>query len=169
LDLTFSIVLPAPGQAPFYWIACQHKTPHHYLRSDFTTHDNGALALKNIIAIAKDPAAAAKHYVKNWQASIIEDEDLATGPVIVRRGNVELHIYTPANFYLAFEGIVLRTGEDHIVGFSALVKDIDQIPQRLQTAGFSPLNVGGKITVQPSQACGCLVVFEGDNSGENMQ
>jgi len=155
LDLTFSIVLPTPGQAPFNWIACQHKTPNHYLRPEFTSHQNGAIALKNIIALAQDPARAARHFGDNWQAEIS-----GIAPVVVRRGDVELHIYDQETFQSSFGGFVLNRSEDHLVGFTVSVMDLELVGEQLSEAGLSPFKSGDKIIVDPSQACGTLVVFE---------
>ncbi|MCF6262807.1 MAG: hypothetical protein L3J24_04375 [Xanthomonadales bacterium] len=49
------------------------------------------------------------------------------------------------------------------------ILDIAQISQRLNKAGFSPVSVGEEVVLQPFDACGCLVVFEGENSRENTQ
>ncbi len=155
LDLTFSIVLPAPGQAPFNWIACQHKTPHHYLRPDFTTHANGALALKNVIGVARDPRQASRHYHEGWNARVSGEN-----PVVVARGDVELHIYDQKGFGSAFAGITTPGRHSHLAGFTVLVRDLVSLEQRLESSGFSPFRHGDRVIVDPSKACGSLVVFE---------
>ncbi len=155
LDLTFSIVLPTPGQAPFNWIACQHKTPHHYLRPEFTSHPNGAIALKNIVAVASDPAQAAKHYRDNWQAEVMGIE-----PVVVRAGDVELHVYEHRTFASFFGGFAPNRSEDHLVGFTVSVADLVMVGEQLREAGLSPTHRGNRIILDPSDACGNLVIFE---------
>jgi len=159
IDLAFAIVLPSPGQAPFYWIACQHKTPQHYLRPDFTAHANGATAMGRIIAVAQDPQAAAEHYEKYWSASIVAPAT-SSGPVMVNCGDVHLHIHTRETIARAYGGINIERREDHIVGFAARVEDIDAVFGRLEKNGFSPQLAGQNIIVDPSRCCGCLVVFE---------
>jgi len=155
IDLAFSIVLPGVGQAPFYWIACQHKTPQHYLRQDFTQHENGALALSKIIAVARDPLKSAKHYEKYWAAKISDTE-----PVIVATGQVELHIHSRKSFSNNYPGIDLQRPEDHIVGFVASVSNLSFLQNKLNQNGFAPQEAGSKIVLNPSQCCGCLVIFE---------
>jgi len=155
IDLAFSIVLPGVGQAPFYWIACQHKTPQHYLRQDFTQHDNGARALSKIIAVAGDPLKSAKHYEKYWAANISDTE-----PVVVATGQVELHIHSRKSFSNTYPGIDLQRPEDHIVGFVASVSSLDSLQNTLDQNGFAPQKSGSNIVLNPSQCCGCLVVFE---------
>ena len=159
LDLAFSIVLPAGGQAPFYWIACQHKTPQHYLRREFTGHDNGATEMSKIYAVAQNPIGAADHYEKLWAAAV-EDTGSNGGPVILRRGRVQLHIHSHETFGRTFPGIALQQTDDHIVGFATRVPDAGAMYQILSDNGFKPLKTRSEIVVGPSQCCGCMVVFE---------
>ncbi|MCF6320753.1 MAG: VOC family protein [Rhizobiaceae bacterium] len=160
IDLSFSIALPGVGQAPFYWIACQHKTPQHYLRDDFTRHENGGLCLSKIIAIAKNPSDAAAHYEKFWSAKIT-----GVSPVVLTNGQVELHIHSTESFKETYPGIELKRTEDHIIGFVVSTTKFASIQQNLIANGFSPLMFKSTIGLDPAQACGCMVVFEeyGDN------
>jgi len=155
IDLSFSITLPSVGQAPFYWIACQHKTPQHYLRPDFTRHDNGGMALSKIIAVAENPPASAGHYEKYWSATVS-----GTMPVIITTGQVELHIYNREGFSETFPGVKLQRREDHIVGFVASTSKFRSLRQDLTSNGFKPLIFKSMIGLDSSQTCGCMVVFE---------
>lgn len=159
IDLAFSIVLPSPGQAPFYWIAVEHKTPQHYLRPDFTAHANGATAMSKIIAVAHDPRAAAKHYEKHWSATITGPSS-GSGPVTVTRGDVQLQIHTHKELAKTYAGTKIERSEDHIVGFVARVGDTETVAEHLDNNGFSPMRAGPAIVVAPTKCCGCLVVFE---------
>ncbi len=159
LDLEFSIVLPSVGQAPFYWIACQHKTPQHYLRQDFVEHKNGGLLLKKVIAISENPQEAANHFATNWAAAVSERED-QNAPVVVTRGVVELHIFDRENYSNHYPGVEIARNEDHIAGISVSVRSISNLEDLLKDNGFEPLKPGSAIVLPPSQACGCLVVFE---------
>jgi len=129
----FSVVIPTPGQAPFYWNLCQHKTPQHYARPEFTTHDNGARRLSAIIAVADDPDAAACHYQQHWGAAISCQD-----PVSVTVGDVTLRIYSPAGFQQTFPGIAAP--QNGLAGFAVAADSFRLIP--------------------PEDACGCVVVFE---------
>jgi glyoxalase-like protein len=159
IDLAFSIVLPAGGQAPFYWIACQHRTPQHYLRADFTTHANGATELSKIIALAQDPAAAARHYGDMW-AGAIDDTTPQGGPVIIKRGRVALHIHSPESLAATYPGVTPQQDNDHIVGFGVVVASPEDMHHNLTANGFEPKIAGENVVLDPSQAHGCLVVFE---------
>ncbi len=159
LDLAFSIVLPQAGQAPFHWIACQHKTPHHYRRPEFVTHSNDANLLKNIITVSDNPVKSAGHYEKYWGARIITKRQSGS-PVIVTLGEVELHIYDRGGYSQHFPGVGLIHEGDHIAGFTVRVAPIAKLEAMLKSNGFSPVLTESAIVVPPEQACGCLVIFE---------
>lgn len=159
LELEFSIVLPEVGQAPFYWIACQHKTPQHYLRKGFVTHKNAGVLLKKIIAVSQNPRSAASHFAENWAASI-SMPDSKSAPVVVRRGTVELHIFDRHSFDRTYPGVVLQQDEDHLAGISVSVKSLRSLSDILQRGGFQPIVQENAVIIPPSQACGCLVIFE---------
>jgi Glyoxalase-like domain len=157
IDLAFSILLPEVGQAPLYWIGVEHKTPQHYLRSDFTAHPNGATALSTIIAIAGDPQATAQHYADVWGAQII-----VSGPDLVRvePGEVRLEIHTPQSFAASCAGLSLRTNDVHIAGFAVRVDDLEKTRVMLKENGFTPEKMGEKLVLDPARAAGCVVIFE---------
>ncbi len=157
IDLAFSVILPTAGVAPIYWISCEHKTPQHYLRDTFTKHQNGSTELNKIIAVAQDPATAAQHYQEHWAATLTTQKD---GPVFVSCGRVQLVLHSPDTFSKAYPGVKLAQKEDHIVGFSALVGDIETVQDSLVQNGFNPQKTGGTLVLDPTQCCGCLVVFE---------
>lgn len=93
LALAFAVAIPQLDQSPFYWNFCQHRTPHHYVRSDFTTHANTITRLSAVIAVHEDPVEAARHYERMWQ-SAPEGADPAT----IAIGAVKLEIYGPQRF-----------------------------------------------------------------------
>lgn len=130
----FSVVIPTPGQAPFYWNLCQHKTPQHYARPEFTSHQNGARRLTAIIAIADAPSAVAGYYQQHWGAAASSHD-----PVAITVGDVSLRIYSPSGFQQAFPGI--------------------KAPHKSGLAGFAVAS-DHKRLISPDEACGCLIVFE---------
>jgi glyoxalase-like protein len=159
LDLAFSIVLPSGGQAPYYWIACQHKTPQHYLRPDFTRHANGSTRLSHVIAVAQNPSEVAKHFVTHWGSKAVKPE-APDAPIRVTRGDVELHIFSREGFLARFPGISLERENDHIVGFAVSVPSLEKLAEHLKDAEVPVQKSPGAVFVPPSEACGTLVVFE---------
>ena len=158
LEFSFSIVLPEGGQAPFYWIACQHKTPQHYLRPEFVSHENGGFALTKIIAVADDPVLAADHFSKFWNMPLKKEGEL--GPTIVCGERVGLHVYSPESFRKDFGGISPSRNENHIAGFGVSVASLEGLEAHLKGNGFAPGRIKNGLVLDPVEACGCLVVFE---------
>ena len=93
----FAVAIPALDQTPFYWNYCQHKTPQHYVRPDFTDHGNAVTRLGAVLAVHPDPAYAARAYSGPWQADPSGDD-----PAIVAAGSVALEIYSPVSFAARF-------------------------------------------------------------------
>jgi len=102
---------------------------------------------------------AARHYQEMWAASIVDPEPV-NAPVIVDCGPVQLHIHSRETFADIHPGIDLNRDEDHIVGFVARVGNTGELADYLKEQGFKPRDIGGAIVLDPSQCCGCLVVFE---------
>ncbi len=159
IEFSFSIVLPEGGQAPFYWIACQHKTPHHYLRPEFVSHENRSLALTRIIAVADNPASAAEHFSRFWDMPVKKGDEGQTS-AFVSGERVALHIHSDASFREAFAGVAPIRTEDHIAGFSVVVENLDALESHLRANDFSPHRTREGLVLDPAEACGCLVVFE---------
>jgi Glyoxalase-like domain len=151
----FAVLIPDPGQSPFYWNVCQHKTPEHYVRPDFVHHENGAKALTAVIAVADKPGPLADHYRERWGAEVI-----GNGPVRVRLGAVELRVYGRAALEEAFPRIAPVANGDRLVGFAVSCSDPDKITRDLKRNGFNPLGDGDTRYLMPAETEGSLVVFE---------
>jgi len=151
----FAVLIPEAGQSPYFWNVCLHKTPEHYFRSEFVSHDNGARGLSAVIAVASDPVAMAEHYKAVWDAEIV-----GSAPVCVRIGAVDLRIYSPAELEAAFPALAPVGDTDRLVGFAISCSDTDKTAEYLQGNGFSPLPAGDSFYVAPAETDGNLVVFE---------
>ena len=149
----FSVAIPDLDQGPFYWNFCQHKTPQHYVRPEFTDHDNGALALTSVIAVADDPGAAADHYRRYWQA-----ECIGTDPVRIRLGQVDLVVHSPASYGDRFGGDEV----DHVGlrGFTIASASLSEARERVVANGIAIAEVAGGFMVSLDDALGTLIVFE---------
>jgi len=101
-------MIPTIGQSPYYWNYCQHKTPQHYVRPEFTEHPNGVHSMVGVMAVHDDPAAAAAACAEPWRLT-----PTATDPVSVTPGDVTLDIFSPAVF-------AARYGASAAVGLTGL-------------------------------------------------
>ena len=151
----FAVAIPALDQGPFYWNFCQHKTPQHYARPDFVDHDNGALALTSVIAVADDPGGAADHYRRYWQA-----ETVGIDPVHVRRGKVDLVIHSPASYADVFAGDEAEPGG--LRGFTVACTSLSRAWDHFVAKGIAVTEIEAGIMISPKDALGTLVIFEAD-------
>lgn len=161
LTAAFAVAIPEPGQAPFYWNYCQHRTAYHYVRPDFTAHANGALRLREVIAVADDPDATAKPYVEQWQARF------ENGRVRLPDGKVALSIHDPAGFGAAFAGVPELDARPGLKGFRVVVADLAQARSLIEAAGISTYTVAGGFAVAPRDAAATLVIFEGPDAARD--
>ncbi|MFC3230930.1 VOC family protein [Marinibaculum pumilum] len=152
---SFAVVIPRPGQSPFYWNLCQYRTIEHYLRPDFTSRANGVSRMTAIIAVADDPEAVAAHYVDVWGAGRDDGR-----PIALRIGAVALRILTPDEAEAEFPGAALAGGGDRLVGFAVAHPQPADFAGRLRQSGFAPREAGGRTWLPPDQAAGCLMVVE---------
>lgn len=93
----FAVAIPHLDQSPFYWNFCQHKTPQHYVRSDFVGHKNAVTRLAAVMAVHPDPKEAAMHYRAAWQCQVSGDD-----PVVLSPGAVDLEIFSSDAFENCF-------------------------------------------------------------------
>ncbi|MEO1224319.1 MAG: VOC family protein [Pseudomonadota bacterium] len=151
----FVVAIPDLDQGPFYWNFCQHKTPRHYVRSDFVDHANGALALTSVIAVADDPGDAADHYRRCWQATCI-----GTNPVRVRLGKVDLLIHSPESYADRFTSDGAEPAG--LRGFTVACASLSEARERVVANGIAVAEVAGGFMISPDNALGTLIVFEAD-------
>ena len=161
LTAAFAVAIPEPGQAPFYWNFCKHRTAQHYVRPDFTGHPNGALRLAEVIAVADDPAATARPYVNQWKARF------ENGRVCLPNGRVTLAIHDPAGFAVAFASIPNLDARPGLKGFRVVVADLDRARTLVKTAGIATWPVATGFAVAPADAAETLVIFEGPDAARD--
>lgn len=101
----FAVAIPDLDQSPFYWNFCQHKTPHHYVREDFTNHGNGIARLTAVLAVHDAPLEAAAHYEHMWPAT-----RTGSDPVVLKLGSVDLEVFSSSMFAERFGMAVPGTG-----------------------------------------------------------
>lgn len=155
----FRVAIPLTGQAPFYWNACQHHTPQHYTRPEFTRHANHARQMIGVVAVAPDPAAVAAAYRQPWAARI---EGEAPVRVTAGPGRVALRIHTPDQLIRACPGMVAGSDDQRLAGLVFATDDIDAAFARIDATDARPVRTApDRFHVLPHQANGCLMIFEG--------
>ncbi|MEW5421445.1 VOC family protein [Amorphus sp. 3PC139-8] len=158
LKAAFAVAIPEPGQAPFYWNFCKHRTAQHYVRPDFTGHPNGALRISQMIAVAEDPADTAAHYVTHWQARF------EGGRLVLPHGRVTLALLNPADYRAAVAGVPGLDARPGLKGIRIAVSDLAGAQRLIEAAGVSTYAVGDGFAVAPVDAAGTLLIFEGPDA-----
>ncbi|MGD1886168.1 MAG: VOC family protein [Cohaesibacteraceae bacterium] len=148
----FSVAIPDLDQSPFYWNYCQHKTPHHYVRPDFTNHTNSVTRLKGVIAVHNDPDEAAIHYETMWQT-----KTSGRDPVTIKLNTVDLEIHTPQGFARQFE---LEAPSPGLIGMRLETPDLQAARSAIGNVGVAARDVQGGLLIEQSGAADTLVIIE---------
>lgn len=155
----FIVAIPTVGQAPVYWNVCQYITPEHYRRPEFLVHRNTVTRFSGALAVAADPAAAADHYVRFWDADVSAAPE---GGVRIALDNMWLSIATPDQVAARYANAGLtETGPDaRLFGFAAEAADMERLSETLEAGGFDarPDDHRG-LWLPPDQTHGCLIHF----------
>lgn len=147
----FAVTIPELGQAPIYWNFCLHKTAQHYVREEFVSHSNGALAFDELTAVVSDVEAAAEHYVEHWQA-------VRSGPTLALPEGPALHLIDAEEARRRFPGDLIAEG----LGVRAIrvrVRDLVAARKTVEAGGVSTVDQDGGFIVRASDAGGCALIF----------
>lgn len=148
----FAVAIPALGQAPIYWNYCQHKTPQHYVRPEFTTHPNGVSSFDEVSIVVADRAAAVAHYMKHWQA--VEDSGvlrLPAGPV--------LRLFTHQSIQDSQLGELIGGTDPGVKALRMRTGDIVSARRIVEAAGIATVDMARGFAVAAADAAGCALVF----------
>ncbi|MBO6638750.1 MAG: VOC family protein [Roseitalea sp.] len=155
----FSVAIPDLGQAPVYWNYCRHKTAHHYVRREFVTHPNTALAFDAVYAIVDDPDAAAAHYARTWQARVDGDRlVLPEGP--------SMHLMTAQTARATLPDGLVETGMPGLKGLRVRVDDLAKARAVIDNGGVSTIDMPDGFAVRAADAEGCALVFGEQNAAD---
>jgi hypothetical protein len=101
---------PRMPEAVFF--CCQHRhPPQHFWKPAYQNHANRAIAVREVIMVADDPAASAPFFERlQGKSTVREDEDGLT----VRFGTGRIAVLTPSRFRLRFAGMDAETGTEEI-------------------------------------------------------
>ncbi|MEO0382688.1 MAG: VOC family protein [Pseudomonadota bacterium] len=148
----FAVAIPDLDQSPFYWNYCQHKTPQHYVRDDFTGHSNGITRLTAVLAVHDAPLEAAAHYESVWPAN-----KTGVDPVILTLGTVDLEIFSPGMFAEQFGVTPPRPG---LVGMRLETDKLSETRDVMTKAGVETHALKNGFLVAPTDAANAVLVVE---------
>jgi len=148
---------------PLPWRPVRQVTPEAFMEPEWIVHANGTLGLMAVHAVADDPAATAKALGEAWGAIT---EDLFEGCVMVRTGEVELMIWSPAAFQAEYKDVEAIAPEQRptIVGVALAVERARPL-QALLRANNVPfaLTEGDRVIVPGEQVEGLMIEFMPQN------
>jgi hypothetical protein len=148
----FAVAIPALSQAPIYWNYCMHKTAHHYVRPEFTSHPNGVESFDEVCAVVVDHAAAVAHYTKHWQARL-------DGPVLRLPEGPALRLFTEDSIRDSELGELVDPGQPGVKALRMRTSDIAAARNLINAQGVATTSVKDGFAINAKDAAGCALVF----------
>lgn len=154
-----TVVIPEPGQAPLMFNGYETATLHHYRRTDYQEHANGAQhwdAVTGLVAVDEFDKTVA-FYERLYGVPAQRGSGIAS----LARGEVEFRITTPAGLAGRYPGIDVSSGcaLPIYVGLTIAVEDPDRLLRILVENGVPHQSVGEAVCVAPRDAMGILFEF----------
>jgi len=126
---------PRMPEAVFF--CCQHRhPPEHFWKPAYQNHANGAIAVREVIMVADDPAASAPFFERlQGKSAVRKDEDGLT----IRFGADRITVLTPSRFRLRFAGTDAETspGEIRFAGYQIEVENLAHTRDFLETRNIA--------------------------------
>ena len=136
-------------------VVCEHLTPELLRRPEWLQHENGALRVAGLVAVAAEPMAV----ISAWN-QLFEEAKPVPGGVEAKVGDGWLLLLNPTSLRLRYPGAELPpTGEWPCL--AAIVMEVEDTAQtRALLRGRGVDCTGGdNVIVPPSDACGTLLEF----------
>ncbi len=156
----FSIARFPPDATPAIpMFACQHHTPELVWRPEWRDHDNGALGIATVSAVANRPADLESAYQKVFGADRVDTPDGDT--LIVNADGAQIRLLTPTRWTELFPQLGTSDPDrmPGMLGFSVWVRDIGAVRQLLAAQRVPWHTVDGRVYVDPEAACGAWIEF----------
>ena len=151
----FSVTLPI-GE-PLQFNFCTYRTLHYYLREGWLRHENGAMHLTKVFAIAARPESVARYFERVFgHASRREREMYAVAP-----GKCELHVGSASALAHALpeRWLPKDAGAGRYVGFEVQVASLEALRRLFVERGVDFVEHDAALAVAPHDACGNVVRF----------
>lgn len=150
LQLAFDVVEPMQGPATFG--ICQHRTLHHYLRSEFQVHPNGAERITSVYLIVPEPETARAFF----DALLDDSPQHGTEEVVQNRRGVDLHFLDKTMFARKFPNVLLPLG---VAGYEIACRSIAETTAFFSEAGIEFHQMDSGIFLCNSLTHGHLIHF----------
>lgn len=125
---------------------CEHGTPELVWREEWSTHANGAVAIREFVVVAAEPEAAAARYADVTGATDIKGD--AAEQVIGLEG-ARLSVLSPARYGERFGAMALALGGRSSI-FGAITISTDDLAaaaSAVESSGLTSRAEGGRVVV----------------------
>lgn len=135
--------------------AARHRFPEYVHQERYLTHRNGVTSLDEVILVAEDPEAMARHYEKLTGVKAQKNADRLTIDLAVV---TRLVFMKPEAIAAAFPGTLFSPVPSiSAIGFT--VQNLAQTEQVLKQGGFTATKVGKSIVVPAEESLGAVHYF----------
>jgi len=135
---------------------CEHVTPQLMRQPGWTTHANGAVAIKSAVGVVSDLDAAKQKYEKLLGADAVAESGSGLHLTPGDAGRIELIDHEEAlRRGVARDG----RGADYIASLEVGVEDLDAVGRLLEANGVTFTHMETAIAVLPAEACGVALSF----------
>lgn len=149
------VTVPLDTALPFNF--CQYRNLECYLRDEWLRHENGALHMTSVFAVAPDPDESADYFARLFGRPPAQ----RGGIYSIAPGIVELQIGDVA----AMASLLPRSwlGADltrpRYVGFEVQIRSLSALRSLLSGRGVEFVEQGSALVVAPHEACGNIIRF----------
>lgn len=135
---------------------CEHVTPQLMRQSGWTTHANGAVAVKAAVGVVSDFDTARRKYERLLGESAVEAHGSGLRLAPGNAARIELIDREEASRRgVSREG----RGSDYVASLEVGVSDLDVTERLLEANGVAATRAGDVIVVSPAETCGVLLRF----------
>lgn len=156
-SLAFVTVPSAPEMAFF---TCQQHAPEYFWKPEYQSHENGAVAVAEVVMVAEDRAPLA-HTVGKMQNAPVDETSGEALRVATARGDVTL--LTPDLFSKRFQSAAPGGAIPHFAAYRISVSDTGHVAALLNRNEVAHRQLGNSVVVDANQAFGTVIEFAPHN------
>lgn len=151
----FDVILPFQTELTFN--CCQYHNVDLYLRPEWLEHENSAVGIRAVFALAEDPVAVVQRFAGLFAAPAAAAGD---GNARTNAGGVDLVVYSPSSARAAF-GFDIAAPESGIgyLGYQIEVHSLDVLISFLNKGDVEHRVAPNAVYVDPAFGLGNLIVF----------
>jgi len=157
--LTF---VPDPTTPEAIFFTCDHQhAPEYFYKPAFQKHENGAVAIDEVMMVANDPSKSEGYFSRLYGAENVQNLD---GQLIVQGKGSRFVIMTPGDFSTLYPGSdpITFTGDMVFAGYRVLVDDLATTRFVLEKNGVKFTGQSGSLWLP---AFGTILEFSAQSKG----